>query len=176
MGRPGCLVLRTDAVEVESQPAGQKYVINRPLSCAVCAAKQAATKTFTRWGRKSCAGITGATLVYPGWMGGGHFGQRGSGSNHMCMHQVPEWQTGYFNDGNIDDTARVYRTEYETSVFGISSLKALHDHEAPCAVCQVTALDTLMIPGKRTCPSAYTKMYEVGEVHAYARVRVVQRW
>lgn len=144
-------------VEVENPPMAG-YVHNRELSCVVCSANAPRVTTFVRWGRTSCNGITNATQLYNGWIGGGHSSHQGSGNNYLCMASSPEYLAG-FNDGD-QNGGLVYRTEYEVNGFGISSLNPLHNHEAACAVCEIPAEKTIMIPGRRTCPSNYALLYD----------------
>ena len=49
---------------------------------------------------------------------------------------------------------RMYGTEYEAS-FAAAKI----DDDVPCAVCQVSAAATLMIPAKTSCPSAWSVQY-----------------
>ncbi|XP_068685703.1 short-chain collagen C4-like isoform X2 [Montipora foliosa] len=109
--------------------------------------------SYNRWGRTSCSG--NATVVYTGFMGSGFYTQIGGGSNYLCLPDNPvfdEISPGW------QGTAAIYGTEYETGSF--PRLSHLQDHQAPCAVCYVSArASQVMIPATNNCPSGWTKEY-----------------
>lgn len=144
-------------VELESQPSGSGYTINREVSCSVCALKQASQPrtVFTRWGRQAC-GL--GTEIYRGWVGSGHYNNQGSGGSQQCMPYSPAYNPGGSTADN--NRARIFFTEYQTSGYGIPSFNALHDQEVPCAVCMVTGHVAEMFPATRACPSGWTELYE----------------
>lgn len=127
--------------ETEGPPMAG-WVHNREAGCVVCAANTLKVATFVRWGRTSCTGISNVKELYNGWVGSGNAGHAGSGSNYLCMASNPEYAAGY-NDGS-QDAALIYRTEYETSGYGVSTLNPLHNHEAACAVCEIPAEKIMM--------------------------------
>ena len=107
---------------------------------------------YTRWGRKSCP--TGAQLVYEGITGGGHYTYSGGGANYVCLTKVPQYKSTKLPR----DYSYMYGTEY-TGVHNIFPGK--HNHNAPCAVCYAsTKTVKLMIPGRTSCPSSWTREYE----------------
>lgn len=149
----GALMYPTEA---EGPPLG--YTHNREVSCVVCAAPTPKVSTFVRWGRNSCSGITNIREIYAGWAAGGHPSHAGSGANYLCMANNPEYLAG-FNDGD-QNGALLYRAEYRTAGYGVSTLASLNNQDVPCSVCEITAEKVQMIPGRRTCPAGFTLMYE----------------
>ena len=108
--------------------------------------------TYTRWGKRTCR--QGAELVYEGYVGGGHYVQKGNGANYICLPKDPQ----YLSTTAPTWQSYLYGTEYETNnkIFGPTT----HDRYAPCAVCYVPNKSTkLMIPAKTSCPTSWTKEY-----------------
>ena len=107
---------------------------------------------YTRWGKSSCPEVEGTEEVYSGITGGTQFTEPGSGANHLCMPEDPEYTLRY--SSGVMGHAHVYGTEYEGPIQGT------HNHNAPCAVCYVSTRPTvLMIPAKTSCPSNWTREY-----------------
>ena len=105
---------------------------------------------YTRWGSSSCPNITGTELIYSGRAGGSFFEVSGGGANYLCMPEDPDYTLQFI--AGVQGHAHVYGVEYE------SPMNEMHDYDAPCAVCHVTARDTvLMIPAKVSCPSSWTR-------------------
>ena len=89
-------------------------------------------------------------------MGKCHY-TNGGGVNYLCMPLDPEFQDSA--QGGHQHGAYVYGVEYEGN--GQSPFHPIHDHDAPCAVCEVQGRAlVLMIPAKRTCPSGWTLEYD----------------
>ena len=108
---------------------------------------------YTCWGSSSCPSVPGTELVYSGTAAGALWSEMGGGANHLCMPSDPEYTLQFQNDhqGNSD----LFGAEYE------SPLVATHQYNVLCAVCLATAHTTvLMLPGKTTCPTSWTKEYE----------------
>ena len=106
---------------------------------------------YTRWGSSTCPEINGTELVYSGITAGSYL-TYGGGVDYLCMPNDPE----YSDSRNIGTQghSQLYSTEYELPLEGGQY------HNAPCAVCYVTTRATmLMIPGKETCPSSWTREY-----------------
>ncbi|XP_068731841.1 short-chain collagen C4-like isoform X1 [Montipora capricornis] len=109
--------------------------------------------SYNRWGRKSCAG--NATTIYKGFMGSGFYSQSGGGSNYLCLPDNPVFDE---TSPSWQSTATIYGTEYETGSF--PRLSHLQNHQAPCAVCYVSArASQVMIPATNSCASGWTKEY-----------------
>ena len=109
---------------------------------------------YTRWGRTTCPNITGTELVYTGRAAGSHYTHKGGGANHLCLPNDPSY---LYNYGNQPYRGYVYGSEYNTQE---GPLSAFNNHNVPCAVCYVSTRGTvLMIPGKPTCPSSWTREY-----------------
>ena len=110
--------------------------------------------TYTRWGASKCP-IT-SDLVYSGITGGSHYYQRGGGSNYLCLpkerNDVVYSKSLKYKPG-VQRYSPIYGTEYENPLNGED------DSNAPCAVCQSTKSNTLMIPGTSKCPDRWTREY-----------------
>ena len=119
--------------------------------------------TYVRWGKKSCPGVNGTTLVYSGYAAGSLYSDTGAAANHICLSPDPIWD--HYTDA-VDALARVYGVEYEfygsvadkprhTAFFG----KRLDNQDAPCSVCQSPRTNVLMIPGRNACYKGWTLEY-----------------
>ena len=87
-------------------------------------------------------------------MAGSFYNQKGGGSEYLCLPDQPEFLG--VTAGHQTWRARVYGTEYELS----SPLGNLGDYNAPCAACYTSARGAkIMIPGKVSCPSSWTREY-----------------
>ena len=114
-----------------------------------------------------CPNITGTELVYEGLAAGSFWNQQSGGANYICtaagadVEYHPEATTK--NAGS----ALLHGTEYQL-VSG-QALTDLNDHNAPCAVCEVSSRSKqIMIPGRYTCPDTWTVEYSgwlVAELH-----------
>jgi len=113
--------------------------------------------SYIRWGRTSCP--SDASLIYKGYAASGHYSHKGGISSQLCLTDKPTFADGDVSDGD-QNGALLYGTEYETSSYGIKSLKALNDFDAPCAVCLKSAAISLMIPGTINCPVSWNKEYQ----------------
>ena len=114
--------------------------------------------TYVRWGRTVCPNVTGTELVYEGLAAGSHFQHQGGGVNYICTasgadaEYHPEATTR-----NLGDSV-LYSVEYEAR--GGQALTYLYEHNAPCAVCEVSSRSKqIMIPGRYTCPDTWTVEY-----------------
>lgn len=106
---------------------------------------------YTRWGRTVCS--AGARLVYSGRVAGPHYDSGGGGSNYICMVNNPQ----YFSDRGHGGHSKLYGSEYEFHNGPRSSYK---NHNVPCVVCEVTTRSKyLMLPGRYSCPSSWTREY-----------------
>ena len=109
---------------------------------------------YTRWGKSSCPSVSGTTLVYAGRTGGTHHIHKGGAANYLCMPDDPDYLS--YQPG-VQGYSYVYGTEYEPHQ---GPLKAVHDHNVPCAVCYAsTRVAVTMIPAKTQCPSNWTLEY-----------------
>ena len=109
---------------------------------------------YTRWGRSMCPQVGGTELVYSGIAGGSSYTHRGGGANYLCMPKDPVYSPILRYRGGTQGHAYVYGSEY------YKPIKGSHDHNVPCAVCEVsTRSKMLMIPAKATCPSSWTREY-----------------
>lgn len=118
-----------------------------------------ASTLFTHWGRQDCPATS--SLVYAGYVVGSSHAQGGSGANTLCLTSAPSWAGAVFNDGD-QNGALIYSAEYETNSNQVTTLTAMHDREAVCAVCLVDrATVTLMVPGSTSCPASqgWTQQY-----------------
>ena len=105
-----------------------------------------------------CPNVTGTELVYEGLTAGSHFQSSGGGANYICtatgadIEYHPEATTANLN------LAVLHGTEYQPT--GGQALAELIQHNAPCAVCDVSSRSRqIMIPGRFTCPDMWTVEY-----------------
>ena len=110
-----------------------------------------------RWGRTSCPSTNGTELIYSGLASASPHNERGGGSNYLCLPSDPEYLETV--DAVQESRARLHGVEYQAEPES-PALESMLDHNAPCAVC-FTPLrgNKLMIPGKLTCPPAWTREY-----------------
>ena len=112
---------------------------------------------YTRWGKTSCPNITGTELVYEGRAGGSWWSHMGGGANYLCMPNDPDYLA--YQPG-VQGWSYIYGVEYQTGGLRIGPLRAVHDHNVPCAVCYAsTRVAVTMIPAKIRCPSTWTLEY-----------------
>ena len=113
--------------------------------------------TYIRWGRTTCPNVEGTELVYRGRAAGSYYSHSGGGANYQCITEEP--QTFNFGPGTVK-AAYIYGAEYEMIGNVPSSSIRNHDQNVPCAVCYIAPRETvLMIPGRYTCPSDWTREY-----------------
>ena len=107
---------------------------------------------YTRWGNSTCPSVPGTQLVYTGRTAGSYYSHTGSGANHLCMPQDPQYSLPF--RGGFQLHGLIYGTEYEVP------LQGTQDHGVPCAVCLATSRETvLMLPAKTACPPSWTAEY-----------------
>ena len=125
---------------------------------------------YIRWGNASCPDTEGTETLYSGRAAGSLWTEQGGGSNYLCLPDEPEFLATV---PGVQDyrRARVYGTEYK--IDSGSPLESLHNNNAPCAACYTLArADKIMIPGKVTCPTSWTREYFgylVAERHGHYR-------
>ena len=104
---------------------------------------------YKRFGKSTCPDVTGTRMVYSGVAGGTHFLHKGGGGDYLCMPKDPPYVLPH--QPGVRGHAYVYGGEYWNPIQGHTS------HNVPCAVCEVSTREMkLMIPGKATCPHAWT--------------------
>ena len=86
-----------------------------------------------------------------GFVGGTYYNDEGGASNHMCLRPDPIFRP--------TDEARSTRSEVHGAEYHHPPKSQLHDHEVPCAVCQVTRRSMLMMPGTNLCDEGWTTEY-----------------
>ena len=125
------------------------------LESAVRAYPVASGVTYIRWGKTSCPDKS--SLVYKGRVGGSYFEARGGGANYLCLPDDPEYTDAALAAANVG--SYIYGTEYDRD--HLFDKSGLHNHNAPCAVCQADRRSTvIMIPARVRCPdSSWTKEY-----------------
>ena len=113
--------------------------------------------TYIRWGRTTCPNVTGTELVYAGRAAGSHYTHTGGGANYLCLTMQPQ----HLEDGGgTNEHGLIYGAEYEMHGNVPSSSLPNHEHDVPCAVCYIAPREAvLMIPGRYTCPSGWTREY-----------------
>ena len=113
--------------------------------------------TYIRWGRTTCPDTEGTELVYAGRAAGSYYSHTGGGANYLCITEEPEHLS--FGPGTVD-AAFIYGVEYQMRGNVPAASLANDDHDVPCSVCYIAPRETvLMIPGKYTCPSGWTREY-----------------
>ncbi|KAH3792984.1 hypothetical protein DPMN_146486 [Dreissena polymorpha] len=127
------------------------------------------SSTYVHWGMNTCPNVTATTMVYSGQAAGGHHLHTGSGE-YICLPNDPEYDK--YNQNNDENRSLMYGAEYETHapITNPPALSDLHDHDVPCSVCLARGKTTLMIPGRTSCYSGWTKEYQgylMGEYHSY---------
>lgn len=86
-----------------------------------------------------------------GYAGGGHYGEKGSAAEYVCLPPDPDFGKKVGVDGG-----RMYGAEYYTNFFSSDS----NGEDVPCALCRVTsASSAVMIPGKNSCYSGWKLEY-----------------
>ena len=114
--------------------------------------------TYIRWGRTVCPNVTGTELVYDGLAAGTHFTQMGGGANYICVANGADVEYHPEATTTNSNQAILHATEYE--IPSGRPLDDLHDHNVPCAVCEVSSRSKqIMIPGRYTCPDTWTVEY-----------------
>ena len=63
------------------------------------------------------------------------------------------------HDDSDHSSGSLWGAEYETSGDGVSDLVRENNRPIACALCEVAASDTLMIPGTVECPSGWLMEY-----------------
>ena len=112
---------------------------------------------YTRWGRTTCPSTPGTELLYAGRLGGTFHNVQGGAANYLCMPEHPE----YFQyTAGVQGASIVVGAEYETGWNGGGPLQSVSHHNIPCALCYVSARETVvMLPAKIQCPSSWTLEY-----------------
>ena len=110
--------------------------------------------TYVRWGSSICA--NDASLVYSGVAAGSHYRRSGSGANYLCLTKTPEYLE--YAPGTSYSNGVIYAAEYKSSVEG-QPFRGVNDDNIPCAVCRVRRATILMLPGRYTCHSGWTREY-----------------
>lgn len=70
--------------------------------------------------------------VFPGYVGGSHFNNRGAAVEPLCLPRNPQWLR--YRYGIENERAYVHGAEYETRSSS-GGLRGVHDQDVPCAVC-----------------------------------------
>ena len=104
-----------------------------------------------------CPNVTGTELVYDGLTAGTSY-NHGGGAEYVCTAKGNDAE--YQPEATTRNAGRsfLFAAEYET-ISG-QALDYLDEHNAPCAVCEVTTRSKqIMIPGRYTCPDTWTVEY-----------------
>jgi len=110
-------------------------------------------------------------LLFKGYAAGPYHNRPGSGSNHLCLHEDPQWKT--YLDGD-QTNGLVVGVEYELFSYNNVFSKinnggnSFEQNPAPCAVCYVTGRSSiLMVPARTQCPDGWTTEYSGYLVSTY---------
>lgn len=109
--------------------------------------------TYIRWGRTTCPTDTGAQLLYDGYATGGNYAHAGGGVNYLCLPKDPIYGPDVTEGGR----GVIYGAEYQTHG---TVMDDLSDDDVPCAVCQSTRRNVIMIPGRNQCYKNWTLEYK----------------
>jgi len=111
--------------------------------------------TYIRWGRTTCPDTEGTELVYAGRAAGTGHNTQGGTSDYLCLPDEPQ----YLNYApGVQNFSPLQGAEYQ--VGQNQPLRALHDHNVPCAVCHSSTRESvLMIPARLSCPNTWTLEY-----------------
>ena len=106
-------------------------------------------------------------VTVTGYAAGSHFNEAGSGSNFLCLPEIPQWRN-YIN-ARQGLTGSIYGVEYElfnsgttrNNIFSEENAGGpLLDNPAPCAVCYVAGRSSvLMVPARTQCPDGWAPEY-----------------
>ncbi|XP_071826855.1 uncharacterized protein [Apostichopus japonicus] len=118
--------------------------------------------TYIRWGRTTCPSYD--RKIYDGVMASSHYSHKGSGSNFLClpMHPILSPKSDHHRRSDLETrgwpspsarpaviNAPIYGTEYNEV---LPNSPNILNSEAPCAVCQATGRQSLVvIPGSVEC-------------------------
>ncbi|KAH3825843.1 uncharacterized protein LOC127881968 [Dreissena polymorpha] len=114
------------------------------------------SSTYVHWGMKTCPNVTATTTLYSGQAAGSHYTHSGSGE-YICLPNDPVY--GAYNQISSSTRSMMYGAEYET-YDNAPALTNLLNHDVPCSVCLARGKTTVMIPGRTSCYSGWTKEYE----------------
>ena len=110
---------------------------------------------YIRWGRTTCPRVPGTERVYEGIAAGSSYGQKGGGSNRLCLPKVPKYSS--YQPG-VQGHSPLHGSEYQLD--GGSPLPNVHQHNVPCAVCYVSTRSVVyVVPAWDYCPSGWTLEY-----------------
>ena len=113
--------------------------------------------TYIRWGRTICPDTEGTELLYSGRTTGAHYQRSGSGSNHLCLTDEPEFLEVTAGEQSI--RSGLYGAEYE-ALDTPPAFSAVHNHNVPCAACYTSVRgEKIMVSGTIVCPSSWTREY-----------------
>ena len=106
-------------------------------------------------------------VTVTGYAAGPHHNEGGSGSNFLCLPEVPQWRR-YINE-SARYIGSIYGVEYElwssgsvrNNIFSEHNVRgSLLNKPAPCAVCYVAGQSTvLMVPARTQCPDGWATEY-----------------
>ena len=95
----------------------------------------------------------------PGYGGKALYKSTGSGVNYQCLHNNPDWNGD--EKSGFQANGRIYGVEYwANEVPNIFSDSDIHKG-LPCCVCETYHYSqSLMIPGKQSCPESWIMQYK----------------
>ena len=113
---------------------------------------------YVRWGGEDCPG-NGTSMLYKGYMAGKHWSTFGSGTNSLCLPEVPSWAEhidGYQNGAKIYGTQIEIDGTLSSKMFGSN----VHNHDMSCTMCTSERASVAMFPGFSKCLAGWTKEYQ----------------
>jgi len=131
---------------------------NFEVSCAECTAESndKPLSTYTRWGKNSCG--KEARTLYAGWVANARNTNSGGGATYQCMNMNLGYTGAERRQAKYGGL--LSEVQYDTHSASVSAAwKKVDGYEVPCAVCEVEAQSTVMIPGREECPTGYEASY-----------------
>ena len=107
----------------------------------IAAKNDAFGTTYIRWGRSECPKASGASIVYSGLIVGAWYENPG-GLGYTCFPLDPEPE--YVYTDTVECRTWIHSTEYSTSGAVFPGI----NYDAPCVVCFVPRVTSLMIPAQ----------------------------
>ncbi|XP_063443021.1 short-chain collagen C4-like [Mytilus trossulus] len=128
---------------------------SRKADCPETHSHQDIGVTYVRWGKKTCP--EKSDIVYTGQVGGNYYGNKGGGSNYLCLPSDPENGEAY-SYANDELYGAEYEIDSKTKTSGLPT--SLYDKEVPCSVCRRKGkVSVLMIPGRKSCYNGWHSEY-----------------
>lgn len=114
--------------------------------------------TYFRWGKTTCPG-NGSTLLYKGFAGGSYYSHTGGAADMLCLPDDPDWEK---YDDTLQHGGLIFGAEYNDAYRPNTAPNdhGLYNDDVPCVACNLEHRSSvIMIPGKSSCYSGWTREY-----------------